>query len=63
MENQTLEKEEMVQIPKKELEQLKKDLQSWKSTAEILGDEEAMENIRESEKNRIEGKELKKIEF
>tara|TARA_Y100000310_G_scaffold345193_1_gene462547 strand:+ start:762 stop:956 length:195 start_codon:yes stop_codon:yes gene_type:complete len=64
MEKQTLRnEEEMVLIPKKELEQLKMDLQSWKSTAEILGDEEAMKDIRESERLEKEGAKLEKVNF
>jgi hypothetical protein len=62
MEKQSLKNEdEMVMISKKELDQLKMDLQSWKSTAEILGDEEAMADIKESERLEKEGAESFKI--
>ena len=46
---------------KEELEDLKREIEGIKSTIEILQDKDLMEQIEESEKNRKEGKEIRKL--
>lgn len=48
---------------KEKLDEFMRQIQGLKSTIEILQDKEAMEEIRESENNRKEGKYLKKIDI
>ncbi len=48
-------------INRGELEELKKEVQGIKSTIEILQDKAMMEEIRESEENRRQGKEIRKL--
>jgi len=48
-------------ISQEELEDLKREIEGIKSTIEILQDKDLMEQIEESEKNRKEGKEIRKL--
>lgn len=61
---------EKVYVSRKELDEFieklddfMRQIQGIKSTIEILQDEETMDIIRESEKNRKDGKEISKIEI
>jgi len=46
---------------REELEDLKREVDSLKSTFEIMQDGEMMKNIEESERNRKEGRDVKKL--
>ena len=50
-------------VTREELEEFKREVDSVKSTIEILQDSEMMRDIEESERNRIEGREIKKLEI
>ena len=50
-------------ITNQELENLKKEIESIKSTIEIMQDKETMNEIITSERNRINGKEIAEIQI
>ena len=63
MEKQTYVTKEELDEFRKMLDEYMKQIQGIKSTIEILQDKEMMEEIRESEKNRKEGKDIKKLDI
>ena len=50
-------------VTREELDEFMRKLESVKSTIEILQDKAMMEEIRESERNRKEGKDIEKLEI